>query len=167
RTSRTAQPPFAFALSRDAERCHVEARRAVAGAAAPQLRLADGDPVQLHEVAPGVFRGARVAPLGADLLLVAGDGGGWRHLLCSAGLDAEVAETQVDPRRAMPLAEIAAFTDGAFVAPGAAVPALSLRRSGVPMKVVPLWPWLVLLSLLLYLFDVYDRRGGRDARRLA
>lgn len=165
RTSRSSQPPFSFALQRDGEHLHVEARSAVHGVAAPTLALASGGDLALREVAPGVFRGAQVAAAADDVQLLASDGSGWRHHVCSDALDAGVAETQVDPRDAIPLQAIAAHTGGAFVAAGSAAPPLSLSRSGTPLQVVPFWPWLVLLSLLAFLFDVFDRRRGAGTRR--
>ncbi|MFN3239998.1 MAG: VWA domain-containing protein [Planctomycetota bacterium] len=165
RTSRSSQPPFSFLLRRDAEHLYVEARRATRGASAPRVAVADGAEVDLREVAPGVFAGVHVAAASDDVRLLATDGSGWRHHLCSDALDGGVPETQVDPREALPLPAIATHTGGAFVAVGAAAPALSLRRSGTPLQVVPLWPWLVLLSLLAFLFDVFDRRRGAGTRR--
>ena len=165
RTSRSAQPPYTFALRRSPERLHVEARSAVQGAAPPQLVDAAGEGVPLREVAPGVFRGAVVASAEEDVRLVASDAAGWRHRLCSDAAAAAVDERQVDPRDALPLAEIASYSGGAYVAPGGAVPQLDLARAGTPLQATRLWPWLVLLTLLLYLFDVYDRRRAVGARR--
>ena len=167
KTSRSAQPPFVIAARRDAERVEVEARRAAQGRSSPQVTVEGGVVLALREVAPGVFRGARAAAMGDDVLLTAEDGSGWRHLVVSDALDASVDERQVDPRAALPLRALAAYTGGAFVASGEAVPALELRRSGSPLQVVPLWPWVVLLSLLLFLFDVFDRRRAVPAGRLA
>lgn len=160
RTSRSAQPPFTFTLRRAHERLHVEARSAVRGAPAPRLARADGDdgPMALAEVAPGVFRGALVCGTDEDVQLVAADGAGWQHRLCDDAGAAVAAERQVDPRRALPLAAVADYSGGAFVPPGAGVPTLAVARAGAPLQASPVWPWAVLLALILYLFDVYDRR---------
>ena len=165
RTSRSAQPPYTFELRRAAERLHVEARSAVQGAAPPQLVDAAGDGVRLEEVAPGVFRGAVIAAAGDDVRLIASDAAGWRHRLCSDAGAAAVDERQVDPRAALPLAEIASYSGGAYVSPGGVVPQLELARAGTPLQATRLWPWLILLTLILYLFDVYDRRRAVGARR--
>lgn len=166
RTSRSAQPPFTFALRRAHERLYVEARSAVRGAAAPRLtRSEGGDEVSLDEIAPGVFRGVVVSAPDQDVRLVAADGAGWRHRLCADAGAAVVDERQVDPRRALPLAAIAAYSGGEFVAAEAAVPPLPVARAGAPLQASPVWPWVVLLALILYLFDVYDRRRAVGARR--
>ncbi len=167
RTSRSAQPPFTFALRRAHERLHVEARSAVRGARPPRLARpgADGAEVGLAEVAPGVFRGELICALDEDVALVAADGTGWQHRLCADAGAAFAAERQVDPRQALPMSAVAAYSGGVFVPPGAAVPPLAVAGAGAPLQASPAWPWVVLVALLLYLFDVYDRRRAVGARR--
>ncbi len=167
RTSRSSQPPYEVSCVRRAERVEVEARTATRDAGALVVtRSGGGEEVSMREVAPGVFRGSVVAAADADVRLLARDQTGWSRRLCSDAFQAGAAETQVDPRAALPLAEIAARTSGAFVRPGEAVPALPLARVGAPLQAAPVWPWFALVSLLALIYDVFDRRRG-GAGRLA
>lgn len=166
RTSRSSQPPYALSTRRIGERLHVEARSTAPRAAAPRVTVEGGPSVAMLEVAPGVYRGDLVVGAAEDVRLVAADGAGWRHFVCSDSLEAGVDELQVDPRAGMPLREMAAYSGGVYVAGDQGVPALSVARSGEPVQVAPVWPWLVLLSLLVFLFDVFDRRRVGGARRI-
>lgn len=169
RTSRSAQPPFAVSTRRDASHLYVEARREVRSSAVPVVQLAgaDGEFVAMREVAPGVFHGSRIAASTDTMQLVASTNAGWRHRVCSDPLAVRAPETQVDPRAALPTVAIAAATGGVHVAVGASVPKLAVGRTGAPLQVLPVWPWLVLLALLTYLVDVWFRRRADASRRLA
>jgi len=165
RTSRSAQPPYVLTTRRDGERLHIEAQSAGEVDGAPQVTVEGGPGVAMREVAPGVYRGVHAVSAREDVRLLAVDGAGWRHRVCSDSLDAGVEELQVDPREALPLGAMASASGGVFVGVGEAVPALALARAGSPMRAAPVWPWLVLLSLLAFLFDVFDRRRAVGSRR--
>jgi hypothetical protein len=169
RTARSAQPPFAVKVRRDAAKLFIEARREVRSAVVPMVQLAGdrGEQVRMREVAPGVFHGVRTTAVDETVRLVASTKDGWRHRVSSDPLSARVPETQVDPRDGLPARAIAAQTGGAFVSVGAGVPALGVARSGAPLYVWPVWPWFVLLALLTYVVDVWHRRRASVSRRLA
>jgi len=167
RTSRSAQPPFEFALQRTDSHLHVVARRQVRTDVVPTITTDDDAELALAEIAPGVFRGSMVAAATATVRLQAAGIADGRHRLVSDVLAAQSPESQVDPRAAMPLAEIADATGGVHVPDGAAVPGLPVRRTGSPLHAWPLWPWLLLLALLAYLLDVLHRRRATDAQGVA
>jgi len=167
RTSRSAQPPYTFTTRRDLERLYLEARSATRAVAPPVVTVEGGEGVAMREVAPGVYRGRHVVGSRDDVRMTASDGAGWRHYLCSDAVEARVDERQVDPRSGVPLQVIAASSGGAFTSVGADVPALSVARVGAPLRIAPLRPWLLLLSLLVFLFDVYDRRRAGSPGRVA
>lgn len=167
RTSLSAQPPFDFTTERTASHLQVLARRQVRTDAVPAIRDATGAEVPLHEIAPGVFRGQKVAAADETVQLLASGTGGSDYRLVSDALAVRAPETQVDPRTALPMQSIAAATGGVFVGDGAAVKALPVARTGAPLHVWPLWPWLVLLALISYLVDVLHRRRANATRRPA
>ena len=165
RTARSAQPPFAFELSRTAHQLHVQARRQVRNEAHPIVLDESGAEVAMREIAPGIFRGVYPASVDETVRLVASTVDGWQHRLCSDALSARAAETQVDPRSALPMSQVATATGGVEVAIGDPVPSLKVGRLGSPLHVLPVWPWVVLLSLLLFLVEILHRRWASLARR--
>ena len=174
RTARSSQPPFSVTTRRDGVRLHIELRREVRAKVIPQLQVLARpgqevtlSEVSLREVAPGVFQGALVAAMTDSVRLMASTVGGWQHRICSDALSARAPETQVDPRFALPMAKIAAASGGQHVAAGQKVPPLKVSRIGAPMQIVALWPWLLLLALVLYVLDVWHRRRSFATRRLA
>ena len=93
----------------------------------------------------------------------------YRIHVVSPDHDGLADERHVDPSRALDLGALAAATGGAEPAPEASSLTSFLPVAGGgggPAAVVRVWPWLVLLALLTYLFEILYRRGGlrREAR---
>ena len=157
---------FDYQLLRQGERLYVDALRNGPGDATPVLQVVDGvaasdDGPELSfiEMAPGWFRSDLIAPASEDVRLLSPVTN--RHLIATTAVS---PETQVDPWRGLDLERLAAVTGGAVLSRGDA-------SSGIPVSVGALsirklWPWLVLLALLVYLGELLYRRwptGGRAA----
>ena len=131
----------------------------------PQVRIVDGEALTLREIAPGVFRAMHPCAARETVKLVGTGPRGFTQRLCSDATAAVRAETQVDPRAALPMAAIAGASGGAFVTAGEALPTLGVSRTGSPLQLWPVWPWFVLLSLVAFLLDVLHRRRAVEPRR--
>ncbi|MEC7584683.1 MAG: hypothetical protein VYE77_10215, partial [Planctomycetota bacterium] len=75
-------------------------------------------------------------------------------------------EVQVDPRLEMPLAKLAKSSGGETVELAQLGRGrLALRAGENPVAILPLWPWLLALTLLLYLGELLFRRLDRYSER--
>lgn len=173
RTARDAGEPFAFSLEREPGGARLVARRLerstrLPAAAALRGESEDESPLRFELRAPGYFE-ARLA-LGTHEALrviagVAGDARGLRQRLALRALPAAAqVERTVDPARGIDLAQLATATGGTY-APSLVVEPepLVFPRAEKPRRAIGLWPWLTLLTLLLWLVELLVRRlpGGR------
>jgi hypothetical protein len=177
RTASDQRAPYRTQLERRGIQVILTAEQRVPQATAPRASLvrddgSAGESLAFSERAPGWFEARWVAPLSDEVrvMVEAGDGGAfYRTHVVSPDHDGLAHERQVDPARALDLSSLAAATGGAELAPQASSLAGFLPVAGggtAPVAVVRLWPWLVLLALLTYLFEILYRRGGlrREAR---
>lgn len=158
--------PFAFVLERHGDQARLVATRRteradLSGRAGrslrPFARRADGDELTFQERAPGRFESRWTIDAGAALQLEAGAAGspGFTRLAADA-----LVSGHEDPAAALDLAAIAQATGGAQLAPGDAP---DLRTStSTAQGLRELRPWLLALALVLYLFDLFDRRRDRS-----
>lgn len=172
RTARDAGEPFAFTLGREPGGARLIARRLERSTRRPAAIAIQGDEgseesLRFEARAPGHFE-ARLA-LGDDEALrvsagVAGDARGLRQRLALRALpDARQVERTVDPARSADLGRLAAATGGAHAESLDVEPrALAFPRAESPRRAIGLWPWLSLLTLLLWLAELLVRRlpGG-------
>jgi Ca-activated chloride channel family protein len=176
RTARGQQPPFDYALERRADEIRLEARRLVTqklvpfvaelrGDAAAELAAGSQRGSELHdEVAPGLFRRTWTWPVDRPFELKVSatlPGSGQLHsttlLVSSAGADV-APERQVDPAAAFPLARASLATGGLLLSLDTGLPELPAARGDAPLRLLLIWPWFVLASLLLFVLDVFHRR---------
>ena len=155
---------FDYQLLRRGERLYVDALRKGPGDARPALRVVDGNAVDdggaglsFIEMAPGWFRSDLIVPASEDVRLLNPLTN--RHLVANTALS---AETQVDPGRRLDLGRLAEVTGGAALHRGDASSGIPLNAGA--LSIHKLWPWLVLLALLVYLGELLYRRWPADKR---
>lgn len=166
-----AQPDLAVATTRRFDRLTITVRRGGTGStsgAMPAIALvdADGRPLRrvetVEERAPGLFVAELPWPDDAAARVEVRDGD---HLARAA----DAARSDVRPVEAMPafmalpLATLSARTQGWHRDDPAAPPGTVQRAGG--LRATDLWPWIALLALALYLFDIGYRRW--PSRRIA
>ena len=162
--ARTAnqQPPLDLRLSREGDRLTIIAQRLADGQRPdPVVRLMDATEssargVAMEEKAPGLFVGVATLAPNRPALVEARDGDTVVRAADRAGSD--VAPPDAMPLAgALPLARVSAATGGVHLADPAAL--LPDRTPAVgDDRAVPLWSWLSLLALLLYLGELLYRR---------
>ena len=168
RTARGQQPPFELDLRRRGEWIRLEARRLVRADVKPSAEIfAEGgaaEPLALSEVAPGLFRASLRWPSAkpCDLRVSSEPVRFARTLIVSPAKDDVAAETQVDPAGAFPMDLAAAATGGLYSADATASLSIPVPKGIRPLGLVLLWPWFVLVALLLFAFDVFYRRRARS-----
>ncbi len=149
---------FDYQLLREGERLYVDALRNGPGDARPVLSLVNDDiELSFDEMAPGWFRSNSTVPASEDVRLLNPVTN--RHLIANAAV---FAETQVDPWRGLDLERLAAVTGGAVLSRGDA--GTGIAASAGALSIHKLWPWLVLLSLLVYLGELLYRRWPTGSR---
>ena len=149
---------FDYQLLRRGERLYVDALRNGPGDARPTLDVVDGavasddgPALSFSEMAPGWFRAELVVPVSEDVRLLSPATN--RHLIATTMVS---AETQVDPWRGLDLERLAAVTGGAVLSRGDAGSGIPVSAGALSIR--KLWPWLVLLALLIYLGELLYRR---------
>ncbi len=162
--ARTAnqQPPIELRMSREGDRLTIVAQRfASAAGADPVVRLLNppggsGRIVAMDETASGLFVGVTTLPATRPALVEARDGDVLVRATDRAGSD--VAPPDAMPlASALPLAQVSAATGGVQLADVAATLSDRTKADGDD-RAVPLWSWLSLLALLLYLGELLYRR---------
>lgn len=163
--ARTAdqQPAADLTLTRDGDRLTIVAQRAPGDdGAAPVVRLSGrtGGPVALDEMAPGLFVGT--VALAADRLALVEARDGDATIRAADRPASDIAPPEALPLNgALPLARLAARTGGTHLAdPAAPLPVVDAIRAGED-DALPLWSWLSLIALLLYLGELLYRRWPR------
>ena len=120
--------------------------------------------IDLQQRAPGFFQAA--LPVGATVPLeIVGEiVGSSRNVRIASHPDGQFkGETQVDPKNAMDLSMLAEFTGGSSLATDT-LDGLEAQVSAGELSFVveQLWPWLLLLALLVFLTDLVYRRWPRQ-----
>ncbi len=177
RTASDQRAPYRTRLERRGTQLCLTAERRVPQAEAPRAKLLGedgslGESLSFAERAPGWYEARWVAPLEVEVRAVVEAGSGaaaYRSHLVSPDHDGVAHERHVDPSRALDLGALTAATGGEQLTPEPAsltsfAPAVGGGEA--PVAVVRVWPWLVLVALLTYLFEILYRRGGlrREAR---
>ncbi|MFT7677667.1 MAG: Ca-activated chloride channel family protein [Planctomycetota bacterium] len=154
--------PFDFQLNRNGYAVTLTALRMVASDLLPAALVhgPDGENTELsfQERAPGRFEASWFMAPDALLTLDAG-AAGQRHRQRLA-LD-PAQEQLLDPRLGLDLASLSATSGGQALDFSAALPAPQAGGAGRNLDYRELRPWLLLLALAAYLFDVFDRRRDR------
>ncbi len=126
--------------------------------------LVDDTKHSFTESAPGLFELTLSSQTDEDLYIGianTADDRVWRSV--SLANEDEVNENQVDPMDALDLNELSELTGGLNLADGEDSIATAGVSSGeLSFVVTSIWPWLLLLALLLYLGDLLYRRWPRD-----
>lgn len=155
--------PFAFDLQRDGHAMTLTAVRLVEGDLLPAARVhAEGDTdmeLSFEERAPGRFEATWFADPSTLLTLDAG-AKNLQHIQRLA-LDPR-QERLHDPRQGFPLADLSAASGGQILSADAALQAPVAGGSGSTLDYRELRPWFLLLALVAYLFDIFDRRRNRE-----
>lgn len=149
RTAVDSVAPFHFAIERNNQQITVTAYGDAAGGALPEP-VTDPALTWLRSGA-AEFRSEFAWPAEQEFRLVAAG-----SVYAGSPAREDVApEFQVDPARVMPLAELAAASGGgALTQPGVDLNS----REGRSLKLREYGPWLLVASLLLFLFEIYYRR---------
>ena len=160
---------FDYQLLRQGERLYVDALRNGPGDVRPVLQVVDGNgassdgsqpslgDLSFREMAPGWFRAELVASASDDVRLLSPATN--RHLIATTALS---AENQVDPWQGLDLERLAAVTGGAVLSRGDASSGIPVSAGALSIR--KLWPWLVLLALLVYLGELLYRRWPTGSR---
>jgi len=137
----------------------------LAGAGSEGVR---SGPLRFLERAPGYFEARFPVRPSHEVRLVAGAGSQVAVRLVSDAHADVAPERQVDPRMALDLQALARATAGehASLFDAAELP-LTTGGAHAPVEVRPLWPWLLLVALLLYLCELAWRRRPRRLAREA
>jgi hypothetical protein len=160
RTANDGRNEFQFSCVRRGFEITLTAIRRQPSAAVPIAKILDSElPIQpqFSELAPGYFEAQFLLPLASPLHVEAASSL-TRQRLTRLVLDSfsdRVAELQVDSRNKLALEELAAATAGQVRGPNAPRPTTS---EGTALQLREYAPWLLALSLLLFLFDIYYRR---------
>ena len=160
RTARDRSEPFSYSMTRHDDSVILTAVRRVRSATEPKAQLLDDSGALAEAVA---FRQrslnewqARwfVSPDESARVLA---GSATRILVEPSVRPGD--ELRVDPARAMPLAQLAASSGGETISLSQlGVRRVALRAGENPVAILALWPWLLALSLLLYLGELLFRR---------
>ncbi|MEC7584909.1 MAG: VWA domain-containing protein, partial [Planctomycetota bacterium] len=163
RTARDRSEPFAYSLTRRGDTVTLTAVRRLREPGAPEAHLLD----EAGAVGPGLDFRRRSLEEWQARWLVAPDqsvrvlAGSGTRLLAGPGVRPG-GELQVDPQRDLPLAQLAASSGGETVPLGQlGRRRLAVRAGENPVAILPLWPWLLALTLLLYLGELWFRRLDR------
>lgn len=124
------------------------------------------DKFTFTETAPGLFELDLFANANEDLLIGVSDnleGPTWRS--ASLAIDDEVQENQVDPMDALNLEALSEATGGLNLLEldDDSIALASVSSGELSFVVVQVWPWLLLLAILLYLGDILYRRWPRES----
>lgn len=170
RTASDQRVPYRYSLERDGSQMVFSAIGRGMNAKAPVVSRvgengAFGEVLPLRERAPGHYEARFFVAADQEVRLVAetGEGSALQRARLVSSAHADVAaEDQVDPRGALDLAALANATGGSVVASGAGLASLVPSVGGglAPVSITRLWPWFILLALLIYLIEIYYRRSG-------
>ena len=124
------------------------------------------DKFSFTETAPGLFELDLFANANEDLLIGVSDnleGPTWRS--ASLAINDEVQENQVDPMDGLNLEELSEATGGLNLLEleDDSIALASVSSGELSFVVVQVWPWLLLLAILLYLGDILYRRWPRES----
>ena len=165
RTSSDQNEIFRYEIERQGSNVTVSALRRSGNLAPAAQRLHEGQagtPLVFRRRAPDRFEARFFVDPATEVRVLAENHVGLaisRTRLVSIAHADEAPELQVDPRRGLDLAALAAATGGRH-APleGLAGFTPSVGGGKTPLALDRLWPWLVLLALLVYLGELYYRR---------
>ncbi|MEE9392612.1 MAG: VWA domain-containing protein [Planctomycetota bacterium] len=168
-----------FRLERRRDRVFLYAERREATAPAPKAWRCDaagqlGEAFEFSQLTAGIWRAETVVDPQEPVFVMAAarrqaEGRGRNVLATIRIVDApasdQTPELMVDPSRALDLEAIARLTGGfAAAADPSNVSDLVWSKGSAPLRVEPIWPWFLLLSLLVYLADIaWRRRANRPA----
>ena len=165
RTASDLREPYEYELRREGNALVLSARRDDPRAGAPRAqRLTGAEPVELEfrRRAPDRFEARLQADPAEELRLVAeasAGGLGVRRRLVSPAFADRLDEHRVPPQEALDLAALSASTGGEARPFAQATDFLPAAAGGTrALRLVPLWPWFVLLALGLYLVELAYRR---------
>ncbi len=165
RTSQEDTNPYHWRLIEDGPRLRVIAERRQRLAPKPWLRRqlatsAQLQPLQLQQTADGVYEARLWRAPGEEYRLVAGiEGSQQQQRLVSSA--ANTPELQVDPEAELPLELLASSLGGESHPPDGLSGWVPPAAGGAaPKDSYDPRPWLLLLALLVYLFDIAYRRNS-------
>lgn len=127
--------------------------------------LADEEMYSFTETAPGLFELDMYSNSDEDLLIGVSAGmesSVWRS--ASLAISDEVQENQVDPMDGLDLVGLSEATGGLSLLEldDDSIALASVSSGELSFVVVQIWPWLLLLAILLYLGDILYRRWPRE-----
>ncbi len=166
RTSNDGIGPYHFRLEEDGRRLQVIAERRQSNASLPRGDWwGEGEEpraLSFNERAPGYFVAELERDQGEAVRIVAGTVAGDRgdvRLVSPANVE-RAPETQVDPQSALDMSALALATGGNEV-PLAALSAFEPTTGGgaAPRSILELYPYCFLLSLILFLLEIFYRRS--------
>ena len=126
----------------------------------------DEDVHTFVETAPGLFEQEFHSQPSEDLLIGVSNSSNrktWRTV--SLANSDEVDEKQVDPDDTLDMGALSTLTGGITISdPETSLASASVSRGELSFAVIQVWPWLLLLALLLYLGDILYRRWPRGSQ---
>jgi hypothetical protein len=160
---RTANPgarDFHFTMTRRDFEITLTATRRTPSSAMPVATVLDTElnlQPKFEELAPGYFEARFLLPAESPLHVQAASSTKLQQVtrLVLDPLSDHAPEAQVDSRQIMPLSELAAATGGQVRNANAPRPTVS---PGTALRLQEYAPWLLVLSLLLFIGDIYYRR---------
>jgi Mg-chelatase subunit ChlD len=167
--NKTARAGFDFelTLTQKHNQFTLMAQRQSSSATAPpsaQLLNWQGNPLSVpvifQEKAPGLFMAKWTLEPSQDALVQVQSGTRNQYISALAGADKR-NDNQINPSQALDMAKLAKLTSGQTITPSLLdewQPPTSV--SGGTWKVSPLWPYLLLMALMLYLLDLIYRRSS-------
>ncbi len=165
RTASDTREPYAFRAVHAEREIVLTARKLLPGAPAPHARVLDSagqTPFVFRRRAPDLYE-ARHPLQDHDARIQGWAGETSDDFTWVAPERTWTREHQVDPTRALDLVRLASSTGGTWQTLDLAadfVPAAGGGRA--PVGVVPLWPWCLLLALLVWLGELLYRRMPRS-----
>ena len=162
-TSKASQP-YRLHLAQQHGHYTLSAQQLTQAADLPHANLVDWQgnsrkpDLNFHEKAPGYFVAKFKLPPSDDALIKFTGGHNAYYLGALAGAD-QTPEQQIKPTNRLELAKLAKATGGQVLGstPAKQWP-IGTAQNTNNWQVVSLWPYLLLLALMGYLFDIYYRR---------
>lgn len=131
----------------------------------PESGVAEGVDQPFKETAPGLFELDLVSDQDRDLYIEVSNSQSDRRtrIASLAGAD-QVLENQVDPMDALDLPALSSLTGGVTLTSSDTTGLIENVSAGeLSFIVIQVWPWLLLLALLMYIGDIVYRRWPRTA----
>ncbi|RLV59888.1 VWA domain-containing protein [Parashewanella curva] len=137
----------------------------------PSVRILDWDgssnsqPIQFDEKAPGLFVANLDFPMGQDALAEVKGNRNWQRSALRSYSDI-AKENQVSPSKLLNFEKLSELTNGQFLNNIETNDwQLKTKQGDMAFIVTKLWPYLLLLALLLYIADLVYRRWPKSTRR--